>query len=150
MKNRFPSILTVLVLSLILVTGCNKDDDDTPAKTKTELLTASTWKYSSVTTSGVDASALFEDCELDNTFTFATAGTGVADEGATKCDSGDPQTQSFTWGLVSSETILHLSSELYEGTGNDLTITTLSSTQLVVTFVIDLGTPTTFVVTFIH
>ena len=52
-------------LALVGFTGCGKDDDDQPAaKTKTELITTSTWKFSSATVGGSDVSAFLQTCQF--------------------------------------------------------------------------------------
>ena len=51
-------------------------------------------------------------CYKDNIVTFMLRGTGTADEGATKCNPGDPQTAAFTWSFQTSETVLFVSTRL--------------------------------------
>jgi hypothetical protein len=53
MKTYSRSILYVSIFALLALASCKKDDDPAP-KSKTELLTANTWKFSSVTTSDAD------------------------------------------------------------------------------------------------
>lgn len=110
-----------LILGLVLMIGfssCSKDDgaDDssTPA-TKTDILTAHLWKLKSAKVSpGVtdpilgitidDFTAFMEACDRDDTFEFNADGTVIADEGATKCDSSDPQSESGNWSFQNDET----------------------------------------------
>lgn len=127
--------LAVLTLSaFFMLTGCGKNDNNTtpPAKTKTELLTLSAWKYKSATVGGADASSYLQACQKDNVLTFLANGTGSGDEGPTKCNAGDPQTNSFTWNFASGETILHTSNQVFSNTSNDFTIISLTATELVV------------------
>lgn len=93
-------VMGIVALSFVGITSCNKDDDD---KSKTELLTSGTWKISSVTMNGVDFSSLIPACEKDNTTRF-TSTTYTLDEGATKCDEDDPQTETGTWKFIENET----------------------------------------------
>ena len=151
MKNRL-TLWTIGLLALIVVLpSCDKDDDDPPStKTKTELLTTGTWKFSTATSSGADVSSQIPACIRDNTYTFAVAGTGTLNEGATKCNSADPQTSNFTWNWASNETVLHVSTVLLPGGNNDFTVVSISETQLVISQVINVGIPLTVLVTLIH
>jgi|SRR5882724_3056870 len=154
MKKQILSLVFCLAISIIFFSGCQKNDNTTtpPAgKTKTQLVTQSTWKFSSATVSGSDVSAFLQACQKDNILTFVAAGTGTVDEGPSKCNSGDPQTNPFTWNFASSETILHISAVLFAGGSSDFTLVTLSETQLIVSQVITVGgSPQNAVVTFIH
>lgn len=125
-------LLSVLLFSFLIITGgCKKDkEDDPPAKTKTELLTQASWKFSAATVSGFDASGYLQPCQKDNVYTFATDGSGILNEGTTKCNSADPQTSPFTWNFASSETVLHISTTLFTGGSNDFNVVSLTETQL--------------------
>jgi len=142
-------LLSALCFSLITIFySCQKDSTPAPGKTKTELLTSSSWRFSSATVGGADASGYLQACQKDNIYTFVAAGTGTADEGPSKCNGADPQTNPFTWNFASSETILHISTLLFTGGSNDFTLVSLSSTQLVVSQ--DYPPYGTIVVTFVH
>lgn len=153
MKKHFTYLLAIYTLIIVAMPACDKNDDDDPKpKTKTELITASNWKFSSATVAGFgDVSAFLQGCQKDNTALFVTGGTGTIDEGATKCSGGDPQTSPFTWNFQDSETKLFISAVLFTGGSNLSTIVTLTETQLVVSQEIIIGgTPRQAVVTFIH
>ncbi|MGZ8537021.1 MAG: hypothetical protein ACXWV9_02105 [Flavisolibacter sp.] len=119
-----------------LIISCDKEEND-PPPTKAELLTKSSWKYES---GGVDqdkngtidlsfaATGLLQPCILDNTATFTLGGTGVTDEGATKCDPAAPQTTSFSWSFNGSATEIFISGGLL-GLGGQFKITTLTDTR---------------------
>lgn len=132
--------------------GCTGSKAFIVAGTNTYFLTKSTWKFSSATVNGADASSYLQACQKDNVYTFAAAGTGNIDEGPSKCNSGDPQTITFTWNFASNETILHASTTFFSGGTNDFNIVTLSNTQLVVSFPYSppVGPSLQMVVTFIH
>src|SRR3954471_12979798 len=101
-------------LAIVLLFGsllsCKKKKDE---PTKTDLITSSSWQYES---GGIDqdrngtvdftfeSTGLLQPCILDNKGTFHADGTGVADEGATKCNASAPQTTPFTWSFASNET----------------------------------------------
>jgi hypothetical protein len=149
MKNHLPALITCLLIVSFYLTDCKKSPGTQPAqKTNTDLLTQASWKFSTATVSGVDASGYLQTCQKDNIYTFAAAGTGTLDEGTTKCNSGDAQTTPFTWNFASNETMLHISTVLFTGGSNDYTVVSLTETQLV-------GSQNyppygTIVVTFIH
>ncbi|MCX6318859.1 MAG: lipocalin family protein [Bacteroidetes bacterium] len=151
MRKRF-SFLPIMAVCTLLIISCGKDDPDpAPAKTKTELITTGSWRFSSASVGGTDVSAFFQVCQKDNVVTFAAAGTGTLDEGATKCNAGDPQTQNFTWNFASNETQLFISATLFTGGSNTSTIVTLNESQLVISQqVIVSGTPQTAIFTFVH
>jgi len=121
----------VFALFAILFFACKKssDSDNNNPKSKTDLITASIWRFDNATVAGIDISGSFEDCEKDNTVTFLSNGSGTIDEGPTKCDAADPQTTPFTWAFENNETSLHTTTPLFPGTG-DFKISTLNETQL--------------------
>jgi hypothetical protein len=142
---------SIIVLAFLFITGCKKDSTPAPAKTKTQLLTQSTWKFSNATVGGSDVSAFLQTCQKDNTLTFAAAGTGTIDEGATKCNAADPQTNPFMWNFQSSETVLFVSATLFTGGSSTFTLVSLTETQLMVSQNVTVsGTTQNAVVTFIH
>jgi lipocalin-like protein len=146
------NLVASLVLSAcIILAACSKSDSNN-SKTKTQLITQASWKFSSATVNGTDVSSLIQSCQKDNILTFsATGGTGTLDEGPTKCNSGDPQTQNFTWSFTNNETILHVSTIFFTGGSSDFTIVSLTETQLMVSQIVNIaGSMQTAVVTFIH
>ena len=146
--------LCVIILSCLMVanTGCSKDDDNNPTpKTKTELLTMSTWKFSDAKVNGASVAAFLEPCQKDNILTFLAAGTGTAAEGATKCNASDPDSNSFDWSFQTNETVLFVSTPFFTGGNTTFTIVSLTETQLVLSQTITLsGFPQTAEITFIH
>ncbi|HVZ57481.1 MAG TPA: lipocalin family protein [Chitinophagaceae bacterium] len=139
----------VLVLLLILA-ACSRDPSAKP-QTKTDLLVLASWKIQKVTVGGIDVTSQLDACEMDNTVTFQANGNGSWDEGATKCNAGDPQTNPFTWALQSNDTVLEVSDSLFTGGSGRFTLMTLTSSQLVLSQNITYGgTTQTAVVTFMH
>jgi hypothetical protein len=140
-----------LLSSIILFAACKKDSDNNNQKTNTDLLVQGSWKFDNAMVGGSDVSSLIQGCQKDNTITFAAAGTGTLDEGATKCNSGDPQSNPFTWNFATNETVLHVSASLFTGGSSDFNIVTLNDTQLVLSQNIDIaGTSQNAIVTFKH
>lgn len=139
--------LMIAALAFLTVSSCKKEDDKdnggntTPTKTKTELLTAKAWKMTAMTINpGItpipggptitDFFSLLEACEKDDTQKFNTGGTGVIDEGATKCNPSDPQTENFPWAFASNETKIVVD-------GDSFDLVQLDATTLKMTIQID-------------
>jgi hypothetical protein len=149
MKNTFTPLITVFALVLFL-SSCKKDKDtpQTPApKTKTELISTGTWKFSKAMWGSIDVSGSINACQKDNILSFQANGNGTIDEGLSKCNGTDPQTNPFTWNFASSEAVLHVSAVFYTGGNNDFNIVELTETKLVGSQLIS---GQTVVVTFVH
>jgi hypothetical protein len=150
MRKQLFLTMCFISFAFVIITGCGKDKTP-PAKTKTELISQSSWKFSAATVGGSDVSGFIQACQKDNTLVFVSAGTGTLDEGATKCNSGDPQTRPFTWSFMTNETVLHVSTVFFTGGSSDFTLVTLSETQLIISQNVTIsGTSQNAVVTFIH
>lgn len=111
--------------ALLLMTGvlftnvhCKKDEE-----TKTDLLTSGQWRVTALTlTPGIDLDgdgdldpdwySLFEACDKDDYYVFNANGTYESNEGATKCDPDDPQTDSGTWSFVENETKINMDGDI--------------------------------------
>ena len=138
MKKRLISLTSLVILVAILHISCSKEDDAAPAaKTKTELLTKATWKFEKAEAAIFgDISGNIEDCNKDNTITFTSTannkGTGIADEGATKCNGANPQSTTFNWTLENNETKLVSDKPLFPGGSGEFTLVSLTETNLVV------------------
>jgi hypothetical protein len=131
-KNLCGIFAFVICLALI---ACHKSDKK---PSNTSLVTSTTWKYSDA---GIDQDnngtkdfslppGTLQSCDLDNTITFKSDGTGVVDEGATKCDAADPQTIPFTWNFTNNETTINFSTAVIAGIGGEAKIIELSSNKL--------------------
>lgn len=105
--------LTILAISILAIASCGKKDtttNTTTSKTKTQLLTQKTWKLTNVrykinSGSWVDAYSTVSSCVKDNIVTYTSSGSYSIDEGATKCNTSDPQTYiTGTWNFQNSET----------------------------------------------
>jgi hypothetical protein len=128
-------LLFGLAASLFLLSAlpsCEKGND-TPAKTRTELLTQQSWKFSSASAGGTDVSAMVDDCYKDNVLTFTAASSGAGDgnvnEGANICAPSTAGT--FTWTFQSGETELQVSATFFPGGSGNFEIVSLSETTLV-------------------
>jgi hypothetical protein len=137
MKNlRFITFAMLLMLmgGMVAISSCNKDDDDSPSKTKTisgkKFFVKSMNVSPGVTTPvGIitDLYSFMPDCVKDDFMTFNENGTVVDDEGATKCEPTDPQTESGTWEFLTDETQLKMT---YDGIAQVFDIETLTDSML--------------------
>ena len=138
MQKRHLLMLSCLVCSILLFNSCSKDDSDHRApNTKTELQSIASGIFEKAAAAIVgDITGNLEAFNKDNTITFtATAnakGTGVADEGPTKCDAADPQSATFNWTLENNETQLNSDKPLFPGGSGVFNIISLTETNLVV------------------
>lgn len=151
MKNQLYALL--FLTAAISMTSCKKDkDNNQPApKTKTELISTGSWKFSTATVGGINVAGFIQACQKDNILTFQAAGTGTVDEGASKCNGGDPQSSSFTWNFTTNESILHVSAVFFTGGSNDYNVISITDAQLVGSQMVDFGGgPQNVVVTFVH
>jgi hypothetical protein len=110
--------ISLLLLVAVTLGACKKDSENTPTTSKTDLLAAKSWRISTQTSSfsssninngtpvTTDEYAASSACERDNFIKFNTNKTLVVDEGASRCDTSDPQTQNGTWDFNSDQTKL--------------------------------------------
>jgi hypothetical protein len=131
--------LFLLPFFLLANYSCQKSSGgDSTKKTKTELLTASTWKFDhaglDLDNNGTIDSPLpggvLQPCDTDGSLTFKSNGTGTGDEGPTKCNPANPQTASFTWALNSNETVINFSGVLFGGLTGDTKLISVTASQL--------------------
>ena len=151
MKKQYFLLLTVLSLNLLIFSGCKKESAPVP-KTKTQLITQSTWKFKSAFAGSINIGPSLQPCQIDNILTFVSNGTGTLDEGSDKCDPADPQIRPFTWSFQTNETILFISATLFTGGSNTFNLVSLSETELVVsqTYTPPVGPSLLVTVTFNH
>ena len=125
-------LASVFCFTALFFTNCDKNDDPPapPTPTKTELITKSSWKFSSAKAGGIDVTAQIPACFKDNTITFVATGTGTISEGAVACSPAAPAT--FTWSFQSSETQINLNTPLITGGSGLFTIVKLDAVNLVV------------------
>jgi len=131
MKNTLiKSMILVATAALITTWACNKNDDD---RSTDQLLIAPTcWDL--VKTEGFNfVNNVWIDqpvgsCKQDDCSKFKTNNVFEFDEGATKCNAGDPQSYSGTWSLSADNKKLTIDSGGLMKT-ND--ITEINSSKLV-------------------
>ena len=150
MKRLELSALVVFSVSLLFFAACSKSDSKT-SKTKTDLITQGSWKFSSASAAGYgDVSPLIPSCYKDNVYTFASSGSGSVNESTDVCS---PSTAGpFTWNFTNNESTLHISTTLFQGGSSDFTVVSLTETNLIVSQMMTISPfpSTTVQVTFIH
>lgn len=109
MKNA----LFTLTSLMILFSACKKSDSGSSGNRS--ILTSGRWRITSsiavieypspIGTQTADVLSTLPTCQRDNLYIFNGDGTATADEGATKCNSGDPQQKSAgNWSLLNNDT----------------------------------------------
>ncbi|MBF9141927.1 lipocalin family protein [Hymenobacter properus] len=157
--------LLALSAATLLATACKKDSENTPApqpKTTEQLLSANVWRMTAITANpGLQTStgAIVTDiypfvpnCTKDDTQQFVASGQFKMDEGASKCDTNDPQTTTGTWTSAKSGNDTNVNVTVSGGTLH-LKVLEVSDTQLkVVTnddvFGIGTGTSVAYTLTY--
>ena len=130
-------LLILSASAAVLITSCKKNDEDKVTR-QAHLLNGKWFMESTkdVQTSPkdtvIDFSSSIEDCSKDDFLKFSVDGTYKVDEGATKCDPNDPQTQEAgTWKLIDNDSKLVLSYVDGSSQINDTSIIkTLNATTL--------------------
>ena len=99
----------ILCLGIATLGACDKNSKPAPATTRVDLLTAKSWRLSTITASLGGAplpSSLLPACNNDDTFKFNLDKTAIQDAGVVKCSSTDPQTQAGTWAFNNDQSKL--------------------------------------------
>ena len=129
-KNKTCSVLLAASTLFLALSSCKKDKDPS----KNEMLTSGKWKVISSSISPPidwdgdgdldnDLYSLMDACDKDNYTVFRPDGTIEENQGPTKCDPLDPQTDILIWSLKNNDTILVVD-------GEDYTIEQLDETTL--------------------
>jgi hypothetical protein len=136
MKDVFAFRYALIIAAIsILTVSCNDDDE----KSKTDLLTAKSWRNSKMGlklngADEVDVTDKMEPCFKDDVNSFKKDGVFHQQEGSNIC-VGAKAEATGTWSWKENETILSIE---VDGLVSDVTVVTLTGTTLK----IDLGTET--------
>ena len=135
MKKIFLIACSVLVLGACkkeeTTTGTNNNNNNNNNQSKETLLTNGSqkdWQVTKLVIGGVDMTGTFlEACNLDDLYRYKKGGTYEVWEGASKCNSSDPDmVDDGTWAFATNETQIVVD-------GEAMTIAELTSTTLRVT-----------------
>ena len=146
------AIIVALMFAGFATVSCDKDDDnDSDPVTALDLVTSATWKIDTI---GFDSDkdgnidspipGGFQACELDNVITFYRDSTGIFDEGATRCDSADPQTIDFQWMFKNNDSVINFQGNLPGELKGDVNILTLTNTNFVMSKRVNITFPVPF------
>jgi hypothetical protein len=138
LRYTFIIILCVFCLGLI---GCNEDSSSDQATVSNEVTNADlilgTWQMRAATvdpgfdfgtgTPITDFYVLMDDCVKDDAFIYTSNRTFTVDEGATKCNSADPQTTEGTYQLSDDGNTI---TQIRNGETEVITITSLDESQM--------------------
>ena len=101
-----------IALALFLFASCNKKDK---VMSKTDILTSGTWKITALVEDNdgngsyeTDVYALLQPCTKDDYYTFRSGGQLEMNEGPSKCDPADPQTDNVNWQFTNNETKINI------------------------------------------
>ena len=144
MKNSiFKLFLAFFIIALAFgIYSCKKDstDETTTPPTKTELLTASSWKITAQTISPAidtlgslktDLYAITDACTQDDLYNFNASKTYTFEEGATKCNPSANQIwDSGTWTFNTDETQISILSSEVGSTPSYFTILELTASNI--------------------
>ncbi len=122
-------LFAALCLSAVSFNSCDKTDEAAP--TNTDYITKSPWKFDKAMSGGADVSGFLNACYKDNVMTFQVNGNGSLDEGATKCNAGDPQTTNFTWNFSSNGSTLNVTGGIFAGQSGSFLVVILNDTQMI-------------------
>ncbi len=132
MKKQILQLFITTCFIIFISTSCNKDDNNTtPAKTKTQLITQGSWSFDKAFSGGTDISGSVPACYKDNVVTFTSSTNGTV-QNTVVCTPTDVTPATFTWSWQSGETVLSLSAPLFPGGTGNFNLISLTETALVV------------------
>jgi hypothetical protein len=127
-------VFAIAAACTLLFSSCQKDDDNDEPSGQ-EILTSGQWKITGATAnppltipgvgtiSDIYNTPFVKACFKDNYYVFNANGTAEINEGATKCNDSDPQSDPTTWSLSADEKELTID-------GNTFTVLELSTNKM--------------------
>ena len=129
-SNPFTNSILSATILLLLTVSCQKDT----APSRTEMLTTGKWRTIAQTVSpafdwdgdgdlDTDLHIITDACIKDDYAVFRTDGSVEENEGPSKCDAADPQSEILSWSLKNNDMVLVID-------GEDFTIEQMSETTM--------------------
>jgi hypothetical protein len=78
-----------------------------------------------------DLFGLMPNCSKDDLVKYNTDGSVIYDEGASKCDEGDPQTETGTWAFSADETKI---TETFDGESFTYNVVEITDSNLKISY----------------
>lgn len=139
-KVNIKTLAMFAIAASLSLTSCDKDDDEEPAPTRSELLVAKQWKMTVLNVEpalDIDGNGTQENnlipyvgaCTLDDFWAFQSSGNYTSEEGASKCDPNDPQiieSGQWLWNSDQSRLVMNANSETFEAR-----VVSISSGQMI-------------------
>ncbi len=122
-------LFPVLCFTILSFSSCDKTDEALPSNS--DHITRSAWRFDKAMSGGTDVSGFVNACYKDNVITFLANGTGTLEEGASKCNSSDPQTVSFTWNFTDDGNTLNVTAGIFAGQSGAFKVISLNETQMI-------------------
>jgi hypothetical protein len=138
MQKQVNLFLPLIAISFFLITSCGKDDPAPAAKTKTELITKSSWSFDKAFSGSTEITGSVPPCYKDNVVTFTSSTNGTV-ANTVVCTPTDNTPATFTWSWQSSETILALNAPLFPGGTGNFNLISLTETTLVIEQTVNFG-----------
>lgn len=128
---KISKVLFLALLGFFSLNSCGGDDD--AGASATDNLTGGTWQITE-SRSDIDGDGTLDDildaCTADDLHDFNADGSYDFDEGATKCDPADPQSDTGTWVLSADEKTLTITQS---GFGLAFEVVSLTSSRMELT-----------------
>jgi hypothetical protein len=122
-------LLVIVCFTVLSFSSCDKNDSPPPSNT--DHITRSAWKFDKAMSGSTDVSGFVNACYKDNVMTFLATGSGTLDEGASKCNSGDPQTVNFTWNFTNNGNTLNVTAGIFAGQSGAFKVISINETQMI-------------------
>ncbi len=130
MKTKKVLFLAAMVVGASMIFNSCKKEEGTPLSNSSIV---GTWTGTDMKFEGQSLWSALEACQKDNKWIFKAGTTLVFDEGATKCDPDDPQTEEGKYEIIEDGDGIIVDDEVWE-------IIELNSTSLILALEEDLVT----------
>lgn len=105
---RLLKISAFVLTAALVLNACKKKKDDSPTggTSKKDILMSHSWVGTDIliNDTSVWTLGIIPACSKDDIYTFKANNVVTTDEGATKCNSSDPQSSDDVWMLIENDT----------------------------------------------